>query len=83
MHNTTMWKGKKTFEGRLNEMYDLYLNQDGVQHSAKNSVLYLTMVRQKYMKMYERFIEELETYSKAIMILSNGYLQFIHCHHQN
>ena len=32
------------------------------------------MVREKYVKMYERLIEELKLYSKAIRSLSNGYL---------
>ena len=32
------------------------------------------MIREKYMKMYERFIEELKMYSKVIRILSKGYL---------
>ena len=37
-------------------------------------MLFLTTVKEKYVKMYERFIEELKTYSKAIRILSKGYL---------
>ena len=32
------------------------------------------MVREKYMKMYERFIEELKMYSNVIRPLSKGYL---------
>ena len=55
-------------------MYELYLNDKGVHHFAINSVLFLTTFREKYVKMYERFIEELKTYSKAIQILSKGYL---------
>ena len=41
---------------------------------AINSVLFLTIVREKYVKMYKRFIEELKLYSRAIRILSKGYL---------
>ena len=37
-------------------------------------VLFLTAVREKYVKMYERFIEELKSYSKVIRVLSKGYL---------
>ena len=37
-------------------------------------ILFLTMVREKYVKMYERFIAELKSYSKAIRVLSKGYL---------
>ena len=39
-----------------------------------NSILFLTTVREKYVRMYERFIEELKLYSRAIRILSKGYL---------
>ena len=65
MQNTTMWK-ERTFSGKVNQMYQLYLNDEGVHHFAINSVFYLTTVMEKYIKMYERFIEELKTYSKAI-----------------
>ena len=37
-------------------------------------MLFLTTVREKYVKMCERFIKELKTYSKGIRILSKGYL---------
>ena len=43
MQNTTMLK-EKNFARRLNEMYDLYLNQDNMHHFAIHSVLYLTTV---------------------------------------
>ena len=39
-----------------------------------DTILFLTMVREKYVKMYESFIAELKSYSKAIRILSKGYL---------
>ena len=41
---------------------------------TKNSVLFLTTVQEKYVKMYDRFIEELKIYSRAIRVLSNRYL---------
>ena len=41
---------------------------------AINSVLFLTTIREKYVKMYERFIEELKLYSKTIRVLLKGYL---------
>ena len=39
-----------------------------------DAVLFLTMVKEKYVRMYEKFINELKSYSKAIRILSKGYL---------
>ena len=59
MHNTTTWK-ERTLARRLNQWFELYLHQEGVHHYAINSVLYLTLDREKYVKMYERFLEELK-----------------------
>ena len=59
MYNTTMWK-ERTFAGRLNQWLELYLHQEGKHHFAINSVLFLTMIREKHVKMYERFLEEIE-----------------------
>ena len=73
MHNTTKWR-ERTFAGRLNQWLELYLHQDGIGHYAINSILFLTMIREKYMKMYERLLEQLEMYSRVIRILSKGYL---------
>ena len=78
MQNTTTWK-ERTFAGKLNQMYQLYLNEEGMYNFAINSVLLLTTMREKFIKMYERFIEEPKTYSKAIQILSKGYLPIYHC----
>ena len=53
---------------------ELYLQDEGVCNYAINSILFLTTVREKYVRMYERFIEELKLYSRAIRVLSKGYL---------
>ena len=73
MHTTSTWK-ERTFSGRLNQWFDMYLQQEGIHCYAINSVFYLTSVREKYVKMYKRFIEELRLYSKVIRILWKGYL---------
>ena len=39
-----------------------------------DAVLFLTTIREKYVRMYERFINEVRSYSKAVRILSKGYL---------
>ena len=39
-----------------------------------DAVLFLTTVKEKYVRMYEQFLQELRSYSKAIRILSKGYL---------
>ena len=73
MYNSSTWK-ERSFAGGLNQWFDMYLYQEGMHHYAINSILYLTSLREKYVKMYERFIEELKLYDKAIGILTKGYL---------
>ena len=73
MQNFTPWN-EKTFAEKLHDWMQLYAHDEGVHSYAINSVLFVTMVREKYVKMYERFIEELKLYSKAIWVLSKGYL---------
>ena len=58
MQNFTTWN-EKTCAGRLHDWMELYSHDEGVNHYAINSVLFLTTVREIYVKMYERFIEEL------------------------
>ena len=76
MHNTTSWC-ERTFAEKINQWFDLYLHQDGVGHYAINSVLFLTAIREKYIKMYERFWEQLKMYAKAVRILLTGYLPIL------
>ena len=73
MQNVTTWK-EVTFAGKLTQMNQFYLNEEAAHNFAISSILFLRTVREKYVKMYERFIEELKTYSKAIRTLSKGYL---------
>ena len=73
MQNFTTWN-EKTFAGKLHDWMELYSQDEGMHNYAINSVLFLTTMREKYVKMYERFIEELKLYSRAIRVLSKGYL---------
>ena len=73
MQNCTTWN-EKTFAARLHDWMELYSHDKGKYHYAIYSVLFLTTIREKYVVMYERFIEELKLYSKAVRILSKGYL---------
>ena len=57
MHNATFWR-ERTFAGKLNQWLELYIHQDGVGHYAINSILFLTRIREKYLRMYERFLEQ-------------------------
>ena len=73
MQNFTTWN-EKTFAGKLHDWMEIFSEDEGVHNYAINSVLFLTTVRKKYVKMYKRFIKELKLYSKAIRVLSKGYL---------
>ena len=46
----------------------------GINQYAINSILFLTTVREKYVNMYERFLNQLKKYAQAIRVLSKGYL---------
>ena len=39
-----------------------------------DAALFLTTVKEKYVRLYEKFTNELRSYSKAMQILSKGYL---------
>ena len=73
MQNFTNWN-EKTFAGKSHDWMEIYSQDKGMHNYAINSVLFLTTRREKYVKMYEKFIEELKLYSKAIRVLSKGYL---------
>ena len=62
--------------GKIEDWYGWYLSERGVSHYTINSLLFLTTAREKYAKIYERFINQLKMYSQAIRVLSKGYLLF-------
>ena len=74
MHNLTALK-EKLFVGKMNEWLKPELTSFNNEHSYSiSTLLFLTTIKEKYVRMYERFIVELKSYSKAICILSTGYL---------
>ena len=74
MQNLTSWK-EKMFVRKMTEWVKKELAKSKNEYSyLVDAILFLTTVREKYVKMHERFIVELKTYLKAIRILSKGYL---------
>ena len=74
MQNVTTWK-EKIFVSEINvwlkgKLEDIHCEFD----YSMDAVLFLTTIKEKYVRMYEKFINELRSYSKAIKILSKGYL---------
>ena len=56
MHNTTSWN-EEIFAGKIHAWFQWYLSKDGVGHYAIHSMLFLTAIREKYVKTYVQFIE--------------------------
>ena len=56
MHNKEAWN-EKLFVGKLIKWYPWYLSKDRAVSYAINSLLYITTLREKYVKMYEKVYE--------------------------
>ena len=68
MQNVITWK-EKTFVSEMNEWLRCKLEDicNEFDYSI-DAVLFLTTVKEKCVRMYEKFIHELKSYSKAIRI---------------
>ena len=73
MNNRSVWY-EKLCVGHVNKWFEMYLASQGANYYAIHSLLYLQTIQEKYIKMYERFVNQLKEYSHAIRILSKGYL---------
>ena len=63
MHNLTSHK-EKLFIGKVNEWLKQQLTHFNTEHSYSiNTLLFLRTIKEKYVRMYERFINELKSYS--------------------
>ena len=73
MQNVTTWK-EKIFVSEMNKwlkhkLADIHNEFD----YSIDTMLFLTTVKEKYVRLCEKLIAELRSYSKAIRILSKGY----------
>ena len=73
MNNRSVWY-EKLYAGQVNNWFEKYSASQGINYYAIHSQLYLRTIQEKYIKMYERFVNQLKEYSSAIRILSKGYL---------
>ena len=48
-------------------------NTCSVQHYVMNALLYLHIIKEKYIAVYNEFITQLCIYAKAVTILAKGY----------
>ena len=74
MHNLTSLK-ERLFVGRINEWLKQQLTHynDELSYSI-TTLLFLRTINKKYVRLYERFINQLKSYSKTMCVLSKGYL---------
>ena len=73
MNNRSVWY-ERLYAGQVNKWFEMYLASQGANYYAIHLLLYLRTIQEKYIKMYERFVNQLKEYSCAIRILSKGYL---------
>ena len=72
MQNVTTWK-KQLFVSEMNDWLKCKLENICSEFDySMDAVLFSTTIKEKYVRMYEKFIKELRSYSKAIRILSKG-----------
>ena len=74
MQNVTTWK-EKIFVSKMNDWLKHKLEEVHSEFDySMDAVLFLMTIKEKYVRIYEKFINELRSYLKAIQILSKGYL---------
>ena len=75
IHNFTS-PYEKLCEGQQDTglLQPIYINMPGIKHYSINSLLYLRIVKEKYVLMYKEFIMQLCIYTNAIRIFTKGYL---------
>ena len=67
---------KSLFAGNTSVEYEFYLQMHGawgIQHYAINLMLYLRTIKDKYIKIYNKFISQLHIYGRAVRILAKCY----------
>ena len=61
----------------------LYMDALGIQQYAINSLLFLSIIQDKYIALYRELITQLRTYGSAIRVLAKGYLPNTVLHLEN
>ena len=73
MNNRSVWF-ERLYAGHVNKWFEMYSSSQGANYYAIHSLLYLRTIQERYIKMYERFVNQLKEYLQSIRILSKGYL---------
>ena len=54
---------ERLYAGHVNKWFEMYSSSPGANYYAIHSLLYLKTIQEKYIKMYERFVNQLKEYS--------------------
>ena len=73
MNTKSVWF-ERLYAGHVNKWFEMYSSSQGANYYAIHSLLYLRTIQEKYIEMYERFVNQLKEYTWALRILSKGYL---------
>ena len=72
--NTRLVWFEQLYTGHVNKWFEMYSSSQVANYYAIHSLLYLRTIQEKYIKMCERFMNQLKEYSQAVRVLSKGYL---------
>ena len=61
MNTKSIWF-EQLYSGQMNIWFEMYSSSQGVNYYAIYSLLYLRTIQEKYIKMYERFVNQLKEY---------------------
>ena len=67
MNTKAVWF-ERLYAGHVNKWFEMYSSSQGANYYAIHSLLYLRTIQEKYIKMYERFVNQLKEHSWAIRI---------------
>ena len=73
MNTKSVWF-ERLYAGHVNKWFEMYSSSQSANYYAIQSLLYLRTIQEKYIKLYERFVNQLKEYSQTIRVLSKGYL---------
>ena len=75
----TFPKDKRHKRGIIESLINGFISlaHEGISSCLQSSVLFLTTIKEKYARMYERFNEQLKMYAKVIRILPKGYFPIL------
>ena len=61
MNNRSVWY-ERLYAGHVNKWFEMDSASQGANYYAIHSLLYLITIQEKYIKMYERFFNQLKEY---------------------